>query len=113
MPTAVRSAGDAGSKVKVVTFDLHKELEGATVKGDIEFVVDRQSHRQGYLSVDSLWLYKATAPTRAAASGRSSPAPPFVDKGEIVEVAWIVEIVEIVEVTKVTRSRRLRGEGPR
>ncbi|MDX3667115.1 hypothetical protein PV733_18605 [Streptomyces europaeiscabiei] len=49
MPTAVRSAGDAGSKVKVVTFDLHQELEGATVKGDIEFVVDRQSHRQGYL----------------------------------------------------------------
>ncbi|MFC8668094.1 sugar ABC transporter substrate-binding protein, partial [Streptomyces sp. NPDC057199] len=56
--TAVQSVDDAGSKAKVATFDLNKDLIGAINDGDIQFAVDQQPYLQGYLSVDSLWLYK-------------------------------------------------------
>ncbi|MEU0821957.1 substrate-binding domain-containing protein, partial [Streptomyces mirabilis] len=56
--TAVQSVGDAGSKAKIATFDLNKDLTGAISKGTIQFAVDQQPYLQGYLAVDSLWLYK-------------------------------------------------------
>ncbi|WP_217555392.1 substrate-binding domain-containing protein, partial [Streptomyces sp. GbtcB6] len=55
---AVQSASDAGSKAKVATFDLNKDLTTAISKGTIEFAVDQQPYLQGYLAIDSLWLYK-------------------------------------------------------
>ena len=51
--TAVQSVGDAGSKAKVATFDLNKEMTDAITKGDIQFAVDQQPYLQGYLAVDS------------------------------------------------------------
>ncbi|MPY64284.1 substrate-binding domain-containing protein, partial [Streptomyces spongiae] len=56
--TAAQSVSEAGSKAKVATFDLNKELTSAIKDGDIEFAVDQQPYLQGYLSIDSLWLYK-------------------------------------------------------
>ncbi|MGQ4436334.1 substrate-binding domain-containing protein, partial [Streptomyces sp. SAS_260] len=56
--TAVQSLSDAGSKAKVATFDLNKDLTSAISKGTIQFAVDQQPYLQGYLAVDSLWLYK-------------------------------------------------------
>ncbi|MGW5547619.1 substrate-binding domain-containing protein, partial [Streptomyces sp. NPDC003998] len=40
--TAVQSVGDAGSKAKVATFDLNKDLVKAVQNGSIEFAVDQQ-----------------------------------------------------------------------
>ena len=40
--TAVQSVKDAGSKAKVATFDLNKELVGAVQGGSIEFAEDQQ-----------------------------------------------------------------------
>lgn len=59
--TAVQSVDESGSKAKVATFDLNKELTGAIEKGDIEFAVDQQPYLQGYEAVDLLWLYKYNA----------------------------------------------------
>ena len=57
--TAVQSVKDAGSAAKVVTFDMNPELVAALKAGDVQFAIDQQPYLQGYLGVDSLWLYKA------------------------------------------------------
>ena len=56
--TAVQSVKDAASSAKVVTFDMNPELVAALKAGDVQFAVDQQPYLQGYLGVDSLWLYK-------------------------------------------------------
>jgi simple sugar transport system substrate-binding protein len=55
--TAVQSVKDAGSSAKVYTFDSNAELPKAIQSGDVQWAVDQQPYLQGYLSVDSLWLY--------------------------------------------------------
>jgi simple sugar transport system substrate-binding protein len=44
--------------VKVATFDLNADATQAIQDGRIQFSVDQQPYLQGYLAVDSLWLYK-------------------------------------------------------
>ncbi len=61
--TAVQSVKDAASSAKVVTFDMNPELVAALKSGDIQFAVDQQPYLQGYLGVDSLWLYKTNGDT--------------------------------------------------
>jgi simple sugar transport system substrate-binding protein len=56
--TAVQSVKDAASSAKVVTFDMNPELVTALKSGDVDFAIDQQPYLQGYLGVDSLWLYK-------------------------------------------------------
>jgi simple sugar transport system substrate-binding protein len=46
-----------GSKVKVVTFAFNNDLMPMLQSGDVSFTIDQQPYLQGYLSVDSLWLY--------------------------------------------------------
>jgi ABC-type sugar transport system substrate-binding protein len=55
---ATQSVKEAGSSAKVATFDMNKDLVKALADGQVEFAVDQQPYLQGYLSVDSLWLYK-------------------------------------------------------
>lgn len=56
--TAVDSAKDAGSKAKVGTFDMNKDLISSIKSGEIWFAVDQQPYLQGYGAVDELWLLK-------------------------------------------------------
>jgi simple sugar transport system substrate-binding protein len=81
--TAVQSIGDAGTKTKVATFDLNKELTGAISKGDIEFAVDQQPYLQGYLAVDSLWLYKNNGNYMGGGEQPVLTGPAFVDKTNV------------------------------
>lgn len=53
--TVMASREEAGSDVKVGSFDMNGELAQAIVDGDILFTVDQQPWLQGYLSVDALW----------------------------------------------------------
>ena len=55
--TAVQSAKNAGSQAKIVTFDTNAALVDAIKTGDVQWAVDQQPFLQGYLAVDSLWLY--------------------------------------------------------
>jgi len=55
--TSVTSVGNAGSKAKVVTFDTNAALVDAIKSGDVQWAVDQQPFLQGYLAIDSLWLY--------------------------------------------------------
>ncbi|MGW1029418.1 sugar ABC transporter substrate-binding protein [Streptomyces sp. NPDC002577] len=85
--TAVQSVSDAGSKAKVATFDLNKDLTSAIQKGDIEFAVDQQPYLQGYLAVDSLWLYKNNGNYSGGGEQPVLTGPAFVDKSNVDTIA--------------------------
>ncbi|MFD9498817.1 sugar ABC transporter substrate-binding protein [Streptomyces sp. NPDC060035] len=88
---AARDAiADAGSKAKLSTFDLSKDVLGAIDQGEIEFAVDQQPYLQGYLPVVFLSLYRTNANT----VGGGSPVltgPAFVDKSNVADVRKLVE----------------------
>ncbi|WP_030812181.1 sugar ABC transporter substrate-binding protein [Streptomyces sp. NRRL F-2799] len=85
--TAVQSVADAGGKAEVATFDLNKDLTGAIKKGTIEFAVDQQPYLQGYLAVDSLWLYKNNGNYSGGGEQPVLTGPAFVDKSNVDRVA--------------------------
>ncbi|WP_181805096.1 sugar ABC transporter substrate-binding protein [Streptomyces shenzhenensis] len=84
---AVQSVSDAGSKAKVATFDLNKDLTTAISKGTIEFAVDQQPYLQGYLAIDSLWLYKNNGNYMGGGEQPVLTGPAFVDKSNVDKVA--------------------------
>ena len=85
--TAVQSLTDAGSKAKVATFDLNSTLTGAIKKGTVQFAVDQQPYLQGYLAVDSLWLYKNNGNYSGGGEQPVLTGPAFVDKTNVDAVA--------------------------
>ncbi|MGW5464536.1 sugar ABC transporter substrate-binding protein [Streptomyces sp. NPDC003996] len=85
--TAVQSVGDAGSKAKVATFDLNKDLVKAVQNGSIEFAVDQQPYLQGYLAVDALWLYKNNGNFSGGSTAPVLTGPAFIDKSNVDKVA--------------------------
>jgi simple sugar transport system substrate-binding protein len=85
--TAVQSVADAGSKAKVATFDLNKELTDAIKSGDIQFAVDQQPYLQGYLAVDSLWLYKNNGNYSGGGEQAVLTGPAFVDQKNVDTIA--------------------------
>ncbi|MCZ9353834.1 sugar ABC transporter substrate-binding protein [Streptomyces mutabilis] len=85
--TAVQSVDETGSKAKIATFDLNKELTGAIEKGDIEFAVDQQPYLQGYLAVDGLWLYKNNGNYSGGGEQPVLTGPAFVDESNVKAVA--------------------------
>ncbi|MFB7286592.1 sugar ABC transporter substrate-binding protein [Actinacidiphila glaucinigra] len=85
--TAVQSVADAGSDAKVGTFDLNKDLVKAVQDGGVQFAVDQQPYLQGYLSVDSLWLYKTNGNVSGGGVAPVLTGPAFVDKDNVESVA--------------------------
>jgi simple sugar transport system substrate-binding protein len=85
--TAVQSVSDAGSKAKVATFDLNKELVKAIQNGKVEFAVDQQPYLQGYLAVDALWLYKTNGNVSGGGTAPVLTGPAFVTKDNVDAVA--------------------------
>ncbi|MDX2600001.1 sugar ABC transporter substrate-binding protein [Streptomyces caniscabiei] len=85
--TAVQSVADAGSKAKVATFDLNKELTDSIKSGDIQFAVDQQPYLQGYLAVDSMWLYKNNGNYSGGGEEAVLTGPAFVDKKNVDKIA--------------------------
>ena len=55
--TTVQSKKTAGSDAVIDTFDTNAELVNAIKGGDIGWAIDQQPFLQGYLAIDSLWLY--------------------------------------------------------
>jgi ABC-type sugar transport system substrate-binding protein len=85
--TAVQSVSDAGSKAKVATFDLNKDLVKAVQNGQVEFAVDQQPYLQGYLAVDSLWLYKNNGNFSGGGTAPVLTGPAFITKENVDQVA--------------------------
>ncbi|MFF7653756.1 sugar ABC transporter substrate-binding protein [Streptomyces sp. NPDC007983] len=85
--TAVQSAKEAGGKAKVATFDLNKDLIAAVKSGDVQLAVDQQPYLQGYLSVDSLWLYKNNGNFSGGGEKPVLTGPAFVTKDNVEKIA--------------------------
>ena len=84
--TAVQAAATAGSEARIGTFDTNAELVDAIKSGDVQWAVDQQPFLQGYLAVDSLWLYLNNRNT----IGGGQPVltgPAFIDKTNIDAIA--------------------------
>ncbi|WP_299444860.1 sugar ABC transporter substrate-binding protein [uncultured Phycicoccus sp.] len=79
---AVKSVSGAGSSAKIGTFDTNKELVAAIKDGDVDFAIDQQPYLQGYLAVDSLWLYKTNGNTLGGGSNVAT-GPSFIDASNI------------------------------
>ena len=47
-----------GNTAKVVSYAFNKDLIPLLQNGKVAFTIDQQPYLQGYLSIDSLWLYK-------------------------------------------------------
>ncbi|WP_347354258.1 sugar ABC transporter substrate-binding protein [Intrasporangium sp.] len=87
---AVKSVGNASSKAKIGTFDTNKELVGAIKDGNVQWAVDQQPYLQGYLAVDSLWLYKTNG--NVIGGGKNvATGPAFIDSANIAQVAKFAE----------------------
>ncbi|MFF5138901.1 substrate-binding domain-containing protein [Streptomyces sp. NPDC013157] len=85
--TAIQSVKDAGSKAEVATFDLNKDLVSAVQNGSVEFAVDQQPYLQGYLAVDSLWLYKNNGNYSGGGTAPVLTGPAFVTKDNAGSIA--------------------------
>jgi simple sugar transport system substrate-binding protein len=85
--TAAQSVSESGSKAKIATFDLNKQLTGAISDGSIEFAVDQQPYLQGYLAVDSLWLYKNNGNYSGGGEQPVLTGPAFVDESNVEQIA--------------------------
>jgi len=88
--TAVKSVGTAGSSAKIVTFDTNAALVDAIKAGQVQWAVDQQPFLQGYLAVDSLWLFK----NNKNLIGGGQPTltgPSFIDQGNIDAVAELAK----------------------
>lgn len=88
--TAVTSAQNAGSDAKIGTFDTNAALVDAIQAGDVEWAVDQQPYLQGYLAVDSLWLYI----NNKNVIGGGQPTltgPSFIDRSNIDAVAELAK----------------------
>ncbi|SFF96799.1 sugar ABC transporter substrate-binding protein [Streptomyces mirabilis] len=85
--TAIQSIADAGTKTKLATFDLNKDAVGAIKSGKIQWAIDQQPYLQGYLSVDSLWLYKTNGNYSGGGEAPVLTGPAFVDKTNVDKIA--------------------------
>ncbi|WP_239311683.1 substrate-binding domain-containing protein [Plantactinospora mayteni] len=83
--TAVKSVQEASGSAKVVTFDTNQELVGAIKTGQVEWAVDQQPYLQGYLAVDSLWLYRTNGNTIGGGQATLT-GPAFVDSSNVAAV---------------------------
>jgi simple sugar transport system substrate-binding protein len=84
--TAVQSAANAGSTAKIATFDTNAELVDAIKGHKVQWAVDQQPFLQGYLAIDSLWLYL----NNGNVIGGGQPTltgPAFIDQSNIDAIA--------------------------
>jgi simple sugar transport system substrate-binding protein len=85
--TAVKSVKESGSGAGVATFDLNKDLVKAVKSGAVQFAVDQQPYLQGYLAVDSLWLYRTNGNVSGGGVSPVLTGPAFVTKTNVDAVA--------------------------
>ncbi|AII08248.1 MULTISPECIES: substrate-binding domain-containing protein [Rhodococcus] len=84
--TAVQSVTNAASSAKIVTFDTNAALVDAIEAGDVQWAVDQQPFLQGYLAVDSLWLYLNNRNT-IGGGAPTLTGPAFIDQSNIDSIA--------------------------
>ena len=83
---ALQSVSQANSSAKVVTFDTNPALVQKIKSGDVKWAVDQQPFLQGYMSIDSLWLFKVNG--NVLGGGETVlTGPSFIDSSNIAKVS--------------------------
>ncbi|KOX06369.1 sugar ABC transporter substrate-binding protein [Streptomyces sp. NRRL B-1140] len=85
--SAVEAVRRAGSRAKVATFDLNRDLVEAVKSGEVQFAVDQQPYLQGYLAVDALWLYRTNGNVSGGGTAPVLTGPAFVTRSNVSAVA--------------------------
>ncbi|MFB6848818.1 substrate-binding domain-containing protein [Streptomyces sp. NPDC056373] len=85
--SAVEAVRQSGSRAKVATFDLNKDLVKAVKSGEVQFAVDQQPYLQGYLAVDALWLYRTNGNVSGGGTAPVLTGPAFVTRQNVSAVA--------------------------
>lgn len=83
---AGKAVKSAGSSAKVGTFDTNEELIKAIQAKEVTFAIDQQPYLQGYLAVDSIWLYKTNGNTLGGGQNVAT-GPAFIDATNVEAVA--------------------------
>jgi len=87
---AVQSKTNANSKAEIVTFDTNAALVDAIQGGDVKWAVDQQPFLQGYLAIDSLWLFINNK--NLIGGGQATlTGPSFIDESNIDTVAELAK----------------------
>jgi simple sugar transport system substrate-binding protein len=87
---AVQSKNNAGSSAEIVTFDTNAALVDAIQSGDVKWAVDQQPFLQGYLAIDSLWLFINNK--NLIGGGQATlTGPSFIDETNIESVAELAK----------------------
>jgi simple sugar transport system substrate-binding protein len=87
---ALEAVAEANSYARIDTFDTNSAVVDAIKNGMIDWAIDQQPFLQGYLAVDSLWLYV----TNGNVIGGGVPTltgPSFVDETNIATVSDLAE----------------------
>jgi len=87
---ALEAVAEVNSYARVATFDTNAGVVDAIKNGMIAWAIDQQPFLQGYLAVDSLWLYF----TNKNVIGGGQPTltgPSFVDETNINSVADLAQ----------------------
>ena len=85
-----QSAKDTGSKAKIVTYAFNNDLIPLLQDGSVAFTIDQQPYLQGYLSIDSLWLYHKNKSVIGAQ--QSVPTGPVViDRSNVGDIAQDIQ----------------------
>jgi simple sugar transport system substrate-binding protein len=82
---ALQAEGSAANKPSIATFDLNQDVAKAIQDKTVSFSVDQQPYVQGYMSVESLWLYLSNGND----IGGGKPVltgPSFVDSTNIAQI---------------------------
>jgi len=75
-----------GNTAKVATYAFNNDLIPLLQNGKVAFTIDQQPYLQGYLSIDSLWLYKKNK--SVIGTQQSVPTGPVViDQSNIGDIA--------------------------
>ena len=83
---AIQAIAAAHSTTKLYTFDTNAAEIAKIKSGAVQWAVDQQPYLQGYLSVDSLWLYLTNA--NVIGGGQTVlTGPSFIDASNIAQVA--------------------------
>jgi simple sugar transport system substrate-binding protein len=79
---AHKATDAAGSKAKIITFDLNADVAQDIKDGKVEFSIDQQPYVQGYQAVTALYLNKKNG-NDIGGGGPVLTGPSFVDKDNI------------------------------
>ena len=85
--TALHAVSDTGSKAKVGTFGTDAEVVNSIQSGNgVQWAIDTQPYLQGYLAVDSLWLYINNRNTIGGGQAVLT-GPAFIDSTNVKSIA--------------------------